>query len=275
MTSVNKKVLLNTQSRANSSESSFPIVISGISIRQDSEGRYSVNDLHKSAGGERRHEPKNWLNNQQTQELIEVIVNTGISVFSPITSKRGCKGGTYVCKELVYAYATWISAEFFLKVIRAYDALVSGDTEKAESIAKTTVDDRTPLRSLVNRIMGKYGVTYQAVYKMVHREFGVNHIDELSTKQTAEAMEYLSAKVIEGEFISKDSNEQPPKKQPDDSRYYVRVIIRDSLMGTAIELSGEADSLRDAANGIATDLGFKPHTFTHVPINKRVIRRLY
>lgn len=68
---------------------------------------------------------------------------------------------------------------------------------------ETTVDDRTPLRGIVNRIMGKYGMTYQAVYKLVHKEFGVKHIDELSPRQTAEAVEYLAAKVIEGEFIGK------------------------------------------------------------------------
>lgn len=70
---------------------------------------------------------------------------------------------------------------------------------------ETTVDDRTPLRGIVNRIMGKYGMTYQAVYKLVHKEFGVKHIDDLSAKQTAEAVEYLAGKVIEGEFIGKES----------------------------------------------------------------------
>lgn len=68
---------------------------------------------------------------------------------------------------------------------------------------KTTVDDRTPLRGIVNRIMGKYGMTYQAVYKLVHKEFGVKHIDQLTQKQTIEAIEYLAKKVIEGEFLGK------------------------------------------------------------------------
>jgi len=70
---------------------------------------------------------------------------------------------------------------------------------------ETTVADRTPLRGIVNRIMGKYGMTYQAVYKLVHKEFGIKHIDELSAKQTAEAVEYLAGKVIEGEFVGKES----------------------------------------------------------------------
>jgi len=76
---------------------------------------------------------------------------------------------------------------------------------------ETTVDDRTPLRGIVNRIMGKYGMTYQAVYKLVHKEFGVKHIDELSSKQTAEAVEYLAGKVIEGEFIGKQEAISSPK----------------------------------------------------------------
>lgn len=76
---------------------------------------------------------------------------------------------------------------------------------------ETTVDDRTPLRGIVNRIMGKYGMTYQAVYKLVHKEFGVRHIDELSPKQTSEAIEYLAAKAIEGEFLGKQMELPAPK----------------------------------------------------------------
>lgn len=110
------------------------ISISNIAIHQDAEGRYSLNDLHKASGNERRHEPKNWLNIQQTKELIDEIINTGISVFSPIESKRGCKGGTYVCKELVYAYAMWISATFSLKVIRAYDEMMTSQSQPTKSV---------------------------------------------------------------------------------------------------------------------------------------------
>ncbi|MFP1749180.1 phage antirepressor N-terminal domain-containing protein [Lonsdalea quercina] len=75
---------------------------------------------------------------------------------------------------------------------------------------ETSVDDRTPLRGIVNRIMGKYGMTYQAVYKLVHKEFGVKHIEELSPKQTAEAIEYLAAKAIEGELMPKEEAKAAP-----------------------------------------------------------------
>ncbi|WP_326490087.1 KilA-N domain-containing protein [Vibrio fluvialis] len=33
--------------------------------------------------------------------------------------------GTWVCKELVYTYAIWISARFHPQVIRAFDAITS------------------------------------------------------------------------------------------------------------------------------------------------------
>lgn len=185
------------------------IIISDISIRQDAESRYSLNDLHKAAGSESRHAPSQWLRLDQVNELIHAILNMQICTIKPVDSHKGRYGGTYVCKELVYAYATWISAEFFLKVISAYDALVSGNAEKADAIAKTSTDERTPLRGLVNRIMGKTGIHYQPLYKMIHREFGVNHIDELTPKQVAEAMGYLASKVLEGELLPKDREPGP------------------------------------------------------------------
>lgn len=106
------------------------LTIAGTGIRTDAAGRYCLNDLHRAAGGESRHQPAFWLRNAQTQALIEEIENsanlqTSVSTGIPaVSTSEGRGGGTYVCKELVYAYAMWISPAFLLKVIRAYDALV-------------------------------------------------------------------------------------------------------------------------------------------------------
>lgn len=99
------------------------IAISNTVISQDADGRFSLNDLHRAAGGERRHGPTLWLGNQQTQELVAEVAQELGDTGNPVSVVRGgASQGTYVCKELVYAYATWISAAFHLKVIRAYDA---------------------------------------------------------------------------------------------------------------------------------------------------------
>ena len=48
-----------------------------------------------------------------------------IQIQPVITIHGGNNAGTYVVKELVYAYAMWISSSFHLVVIRAYDAMVT------------------------------------------------------------------------------------------------------------------------------------------------------
>lgn len=88
------------------------------------DGLYSLNDLHKAAGDSPKHKPLNFLRLDTTQELIAEISNcSDLSNYIPLKSERGKYGGTYVCRELVYAYAMWISAKFHLHVIRAFDAI--------------------------------------------------------------------------------------------------------------------------------------------------------
>ena len=107
----------------------LPIIIENIAIRQDEHGRFCLNDLHKASVGEKRHQPSNWLALQQTIELIEELPTPGIPGVEqnqPVNViNGGINRGTYVCKELVYAFAMWISPKFHLKVIRTFDTVVS------------------------------------------------------------------------------------------------------------------------------------------------------
>ena len=103
-------------------------VISNISIKQDDKGRYCLNDLHRASGGEAKHNPSRFTRTDNFQALVTELKPE--MAFDPVASVQGGKApGTYVVKELVYAYAMWISASFSLKVIRAYDALHSAPVE--------------------------------------------------------------------------------------------------------------------------------------------------
>lgn len=81
------------------------------------DGLYSLNDLHAASGGDKKHEPHQFMRNDQTQALIAELNSANSRSFQ---TTPGRKGGTYVCRELVIAYAAWISAAFHLKVIRCF-----------------------------------------------------------------------------------------------------------------------------------------------------------
>lgn len=105
------------------------IKIDNASIRADQHGRYSLNDLHKASGGNVKNKPSNFLQNDKTQELVAELIDAGnpssINI-EPVSAIRGGpEQGTYVVKELVYAYAMWISAAFHLKVIRTFDTVAT------------------------------------------------------------------------------------------------------------------------------------------------------
>lgn len=98
------------------------LTIANTAIRQDAAGRFCLNDLHRAAGGEPRHTPGRFTITQQFRDLSDELSRIPDSP-APSTSAAGV--GTFVAKELVYAYAMWISPAFHLKVIRAYDAMVA------------------------------------------------------------------------------------------------------------------------------------------------------
>lgn len=107
--------------------------IDSISVRKFSEFNYCINDIQSAAvnqPGEKRSarsmEVYEFMRRPETKALIELLEKetTGNSRINPVITIQGRNGGTYVCKELIYAYAMWISPLFHLKVIRAFDAMV-------------------------------------------------------------------------------------------------------------------------------------------------------
>ncbi len=118
------------------------LIIANTQIRRDEAGRYCLNDIHEAAVAAghdyKRTQVANWLRLDQTKELTQFLrseeLKTESEELEPLIGQAGRYGGTYAVKELVYAYAMWISASFHLHVIRAYDALVTASTPSVAAL---------------------------------------------------------------------------------------------------------------------------------------------
>jgi hypothetical protein len=62
------------------------------------------------------------------------FVNNQVLTVEKGSSEFG--GGTFVCKELVYSYAMWVSVKFHHAVIQTYDAVVTGQLQMSQSDAE-------------------------------------------------------------------------------------------------------------------------------------------
>ncbi|WP_338152339.1 KilA-N domain-containing protein, partial [Xanthomonas perforans] len=103
----------------------------------------------RPAPREKRHQPSDWLRLQQTVELATEISAQSIPGIPGIHARQGF--GTFVAKELVYAYAMWISPAFHLRVIRAYDQLVTAPSSDPLAL----LSDPAALRGLLASYAGR------------------------------------------------------------------------------------------------------------------------
>ena len=166
--------------------------VANVAIRQF-DNLYSLNDLHKAAGGENRHKPSLWANNNQTLDLISEIEKAGIPA---IQKKQGL--GTFVSKELVVHYGMWISPAFSLKVIRAFLDTQEDVSGSPKLETQTTIDERRGLVDAVKLLVARCGIDYSAAYRMVHQRFGVAHIDQIAAPLLPSAVAYVHSLVLEG-----------------------------------------------------------------------------
>ena len=130
------------------------ITIADTVIAVDSVGRFCLNDLHKAAGAESRHQPAFFFRRPETQDLEAELNSAPAQSFTTVTTP-GRNGGTYVCKELVYAYAMWISAKFHLQVIRTFDAMATAQAPTAMP-ARSAISPAKEFRAIfgIARLIG-------------------------------------------------------------------------------------------------------------------------
>lgn len=78
------------------------------------------------------------------------------------------------------------------------------DAQQKISIRQSTAKELTPLRQTAERLIATgVGNIYPDIWKYVHKEFGVEHINELLPEQIPQAISFLDA--LEGEYIPKQT----------------------------------------------------------------------
>lgn len=155
---------------------------------------FSLNDLHKASGNEKKHQPALFLANKQTKDLISEIESENTVAYHTING--GKNRGTYVCRELVYAYAMWISASFYLMVIRTFDSLNTGAIPCLDNDTLSTKEERKPLVKAVNMLVDKSNLNYDEAWNLVHQYFNTKPVSKLKSYQIKEAIAYIHGLIV-------------------------------------------------------------------------------
>lgn len=121
------------------------LTIDAITIRKDSEGRYCLNDFHKAAGGCSKDAPYRFTEGSTASGLAAILneeFQARKTELEPlVVIHGGAKKGTYAVKELVYAYAMWISPSFHLKVIRVFEEYATNGMVMKPEVAQQAFDN--------------------------------------------------------------------------------------------------------------------------------------
>jgi len=178
-------------------QSIHALTLGNITVRQHN-GLFSLNDLHKASGKEEKHEPNQFTRLDQTQALIEEIKSADQRIC--IETRRGANGGTYACRELVIAYAAWISATFHLKVIRVFlDATAPAPTQRpydpAIDYTRISPAQAQDIKELVHQVVDSGVQGFPDTWARLHKKFRVNSYLELPATKYDEACAYLRGKL--------------------------------------------------------------------------------
>ena len=126
---------------------------------------------------------------KENQQVIQVV-------------HGGSKRGTYACKELVYAYATWISAKFFLQVIRTFDAVISGSLQAGKALPSgLTHEQQEQVKALHRMLVGAVPREHQAklaitLWSSIKSKFKVGYKD-VPPEQFLEVLSLMSRVAVE------------------------------------------------------------------------------
>ena len=170
----------------------------------------------------------NYLRNERTQEYITALNER---LFNPETRNRATaenqlviikKGGndkksqgTWLHPKLAVDFARWLNPKFAVWCDEQIEALLNGKVSDGLP-AKTTADDRTPLRQAVAALVGRKGIDYSTAYGMIHQRFNGGAIEDIPAEQLPEAVAYVHALTLHTGLVGEVLDAEPAPAPFDD-----------------------------------------------------------
>ena len=147
--------------------------------------------------------PKDYLKTEQTQQYIsalaeslsertKILTDENQLVIVKKGNSKNFTQGTWLHPKLAIHFARWLDPKFAVWCDEQIEALLNGKVSDGLA-AKTTADDRTPLRQAVAALVGRKGIDYSSAYNMVHQRFNVAAIEDIPAGQLPEAVRYVHA----------------------------------------------------------------------------------
>lgn len=108
-----------------------------------------------------------------------------------------------------------------------YEYWTTGEVKKKTNFRQSTAKELIPLRQTAERLIAHgVGNIYPDIWKHIHKEFGVEHINELLPEQIPLAISYLDA--LEGEYIPKETPREVTQERAnrDMDAHHVNVLAK-------------------------------------------------
>ena len=170
--------------------------------------------------------PKDYLKTEQTQQYIsalaeslsertKILTDENQLVIVKKGNSKNFTQGTWLHPKLAIHFARWLDPKFAVWCDEQIEALLNGKVSD-NLPAKTTADDRTPLRQAVAALVGRKGIDYSTAYGMIHQRFNVGAIEDLPAEKLPEAVAYVHALTLHTGLVGEVLDAEPAPAPFDD-----------------------------------------------------------
>ncbi|MGQ5800512.1 KilA-N domain-containing protein [Serratia sp. IR-2025] len=157
------------------------VVVNGVSVRLDDEGRYNLNDLHSAAvaNGEatENQRPSQFMRSRQVRNFVDTL--TRVQKCTAVkTINGGLNHGVWALELVAIRYAAWLSAEFEIRVYQTFQALMRKGIDAMSRLNKLdhVINTETKEVSHCASKMARWGVGGRKQLLHVARERMMNEV---------------------------------------------------------------------------------------------------